>query len=185
MQVSGGSRCSEERPCASGSTSGLLPLCVRTNRHRHLFAGMFGCNRSAPYCGPLLTVSHLVNTDIYLLASLCVGVYSRFCVEGPRPCVSPIARSQFSLSLHPRLLFGSRPRWSRLVSPRSRVLTRQRDCSSNACQLSHRGIALFIVNIVRLCVALFHEPCLVPIDSVVGIVLYSEYPPASNCLLVV
>ena len=26
-------------------------FCVVTNRHRHLFAGLFGCNRPVPHCG--------------------------------------------------------------------------------------------------------------------------------------
>ena len=47
-----------------------------------------------------------------------------FCVGGPCPCVSSVARSRFSLFPLSRLLFGTRPRWSRLVSPRSRVITR-------------------------------------------------------------
>ena len=66
MQVSGGSRCSEECPCASGSTSNLLiSFCASTNRHQHLFAGLFGCNRlRAPCCLSLLIY-------IYIRYSLC------------------------------------------------------------------------------------------------------------------
>ena len=44
VRVSGGSRCFEERPCASGNTSILFPFRAQTCRHRHLFAGLFGCN---------------------------------------------------------------------------------------------------------------------------------------------
>ena len=47
-----------------------------------------------------------------------------FGVGGSCPCVSSVARSRFSLFSLSRLLFGTRPRWSRLVSPRSRVNTR-------------------------------------------------------------
>ena len=49
------------------------------------------------------------------------------CVGGPCPCVSPAARNQFSLFPLSHLLFGSRPPRSRLFSPRTRVLSRQRN----------------------------------------------------------
>ena len=70
MQVSGGSCCSEECPCASGSTSNLPSFCALTNRHRHLFAGLFGCNQPRA----LLWLS-FVNTYIYIRVS-CLGVHS-------------------------------------------------------------------------------------------------------------
>ena len=51
-----------------------------------------------------------------------------FYADGPCPYVSLLIRTRVSLSLFPvyHLLFGSRPRWSRLVPPRKRIITRQR-----------------------------------------------------------
>ena len=48
------------------------------------------------------------------------------CVEGPCPCVSSDLRNRSSLFLHPRLLFGSRPPRSRLVSIRTCEISRHR-----------------------------------------------------------
>ena len=73
-------------------------------------------------CSFLLVILFI---HIFVRLRLSVSVSIRvFCDEGLSPCVSPVARSRFSLFPRPRLLFGSRPRWSRLVSPRSRALSR-------------------------------------------------------------
>ena len=61
------------------------------------------------------------------------------CVEGPCPCVSPVLRSRSSLFLHPRLLFGSRPSRSRLISTRTSVLPRHRVGFSSGGWTLHRG----------------------------------------------
>ena len=108
VQVSGGSRCFEERPCATGNTSILPPpFSAQTSRHQHLFAGLFSCNRSCT----LLFVCHLL---IYIHSCLFVSMSIRvFCVNGPCPCVSLLVRDRASLSLSfpfYHLLFSSRPR---------------------------------------------------------------------------
>ena len=88
-----------------------------------MFADLFGCNRSVPYRG-LLFIVCLLLIHIFIPLHPSVSVSIRvLCVEGPCPCVSPVGRSRFSFSL---LLFGTRPPWSRLFSPRTRVLSRQR-----------------------------------------------------------
>ena len=100
---------------------------AQTSRYRHLFAGLFDCNRSCA----LLFICHLL---IYIYSCLFVSVPSCIFYVGPCPCVSLLTRNRALLSLsfpfHP-LLFGSRPRWSRLVSPRTHIVTRQRvSCTS-------------------------------------------------------
>ena len=110
-RFSGGSRCFEERPCASGNTSILSPFVRRR-------AGIGICSRA------LLFLCHLL---IYKHSCLSVSVSIRvFCVDGPCPCVPLLIRNRASLSFSfpfYHLLFGSRPRWSRLISPRTCVTT--------------------------------------------------------------
>ena len=80
-------------------------LCALTNRHRHLFAGLLGCNRPAPHCGLLIVVRHFFIIYIYSFASLCVGAYScllcrravSLCIFGRTKPV--ISLSPFSLAL--------------------------------------------------------------------------------------
>ena len=56
-----------------------IPFRAQTSRHQHLFAGLFGCNRSRA----LLFICHLL---IYIHSCLFVSVSIRvFCVEGPCP----------------------------------------------------------------------------------------------------
>ena len=56
-------------------------LCALTNRHRHLFVGLFGCNR-------LRAILLLSFVNIFIHSSISVSVSVRFfCVEGPCPCV--------------------------------------------------------------------------------------------------
>ena len=105
------------------TTPPLYLFRARTSRHRHLFAGLFGCTRSRS----LLFICHLL---IYIHSCLFVSVSIRvFCVDGPCPCVSLLVRKpgvlSFSFPFY-HLLFGSRPWWSRHISPRTRVVTRQR-----------------------------------------------------------
>ena len=70
---------------------------AQTSRHRHLFAGLFGCNRSCA----LLFICHLL---IYIHSCLFVSVSIRVsCVDGPCPCVSLLVRNRASLSLFPLL----------------------------------------------------------------------------------
>ena len=71
---------------------------AQTSRHRHLFAGLFGCNRSRA----LLFICHLL---IYIHSCLFVSVSIRvFCVDGPCPCVSLLVRKPgVSLFLFPLL----------------------------------------------------------------------------------
>ena len=64
-------------------------FCALTNRHRHLFAGLFGCNRLRA----TLLLS-FVNIYTYTFASLCLGVRSFFCVGGPCPCVPLLIRRE-------------------------------------------------------------------------------------------
>ena len=96
-----------------------------TSRHRHLFAGLFGCNRFVLIvCCPLVIYIHT-------FVSPCLCVYS-FPLCRRAVSLHSFTRTdvRVSLSLSPfsiyHLLFGSRPRWSRLVSPRKRLITRQR-----------------------------------------------------------
>ena len=85
----GGSRCFEDRPSASGSTSDLLPfLCVEADRHRHLFAALlavrrslFACIYSVPIAGCSVLITHLF-AYIYIrilsfVASTCISVCLR------------------------------------------------------------------------------------------------------------
>ena len=59
---------------------------AQTSRHRHLFSGLFGCNRSCV----LSFICHLL---IYIHSCLFVSVSIRvFCVEGLCPCVSLLIR---------------------------------------------------------------------------------------------
>ena len=70
---------------------------VQTSRHRHLFAGLFGRNRSRA----LLFICHLL---IYIHSCLFVSVSIRVsCVDGPCPCVYLLVRNRASLSLFPLL----------------------------------------------------------------------------------
>ena len=76
----------------------------------------------------LSTVAYyFVFVNIFTHSCLSVSASnSRLCAEGSCPRVSTLARNRFSSLLPPLLLFGTRPRWSRLVSPRTRIITRQR-----------------------------------------------------------
>ena len=130
-------------------------LCVEANRHRHLFADLFAVRCSlfavrcllvsslCPIAGCSVLIRYLL-TYIYIyfrLLRLPVSASIRvLCVEGPCPCVSLVLRKPFSLFLHPRLLFGSRPPRSRLVSTRACVLPRQRVLeSSDSCIPQYRS----------------------------------------------
>ena len=63
-----------------------------TSRHRHLFAGLFGCNRLRALCC-------LSFVNIYIHSSLFVSVPVRvFCVRGPCPCTSLLIRTRVSVS---------------------------------------------------------------------------------------
>ena len=50
-----------------------IPLCALTSRHRHLFAGLFGCNRPVPHCGLLFFIL-LLHTFIRLRLSVSVPI---------------------------------------------------------------------------------------------------------------
>ena len=50
-----------------------IPFGPLTNRHRHLFAGLFGCNRPVPYCGLLFFILFL-HTFIRLRLSVSVSI---------------------------------------------------------------------------------------------------------------
>ena len=77
-----------------------VPFRAQTNRHRHLFAGLFGCNR---FVHSVVYFS-FVNIHIFTFVSFTVSVSFRaFCVDGPSPCVSLLARNRTSLSLFPLL----------------------------------------------------------------------------------
>ena len=115
-------------------------LCVEANRHRHLFAALFATHRSlsaciysVPIAGCSVLIAHPLLTYIYVffrLLRLPVSASTRvICVEGPCPCVSLVLRSLCPCFLQPRLLFGSRPLRSRLISIRTRVLSRHRNPS--------------------------------------------------------
>ena len=72
-----------------------IPFRTRTSRHRHLFAGLFGCNHSCTS----LSVCHLL-IYTYTFVSFTVFVSIRvFCVDGPNPCVSLFIRNRASISL--------------------------------------------------------------------------------------
>ena len=74
-----------------------IPFRAQTSRHRHLFAGLFGCNRSRA----LLFICRLL---IYIYSCLFVSMSIRVsCVDGPCPCVSLLVRNRASLSLFPLL----------------------------------------------------------------------------------
>ena len=77
-----------------------VPFRAQTNRHRHLFAGLFGCNR---FVHSVVYLS-FVDIHIYTFVSFTVSVsFHVYCVDGPSPCVSLLARNQTSLSLFPLL----------------------------------------------------------------------------------
>ena len=122
-RFSGGSRCFEERPCASGSTSIVFPFRAQTIRHRHLFAGLIGCNRSRALlfiCHSLIYIYSCLSLYLVpLVSSALTGCVPMF------PCSYVHGSLSFPFPLY-HLLFGPRPPWSRLVSPRTRVVTRQR-----------------------------------------------------------
>ena len=84
----GGSRCFEERPCASGSTSVVSLLRASMNKHRHLFAGLFGCTQPVPHCGFVASCwSFCCYIYIYTFVrvSLCRCLFAFLVSEGRVP----------------------------------------------------------------------------------------------------
>ena len=101
-----------------------IPFRTRTSRHRHLFAGLFGCNRprALPFICRLL---------IYIYSCLFVSVSIRISyVDGPCPCVSLLIRNRASLSLFPLL---SPALWFKapVVPPRFSTHTRSNATARN------------------------------------------------------
>ena len=86
---------------------------------------LFACIRTVPIVGCSVLIIHLfayIYIHIFCSLRFPVSAYTRvICVEGPCPCVSLVLRSLCPCFLHPRLLFGSRPPRSRLISTRNRV----------------------------------------------------------------
>ena len=74
----------------------------------------------------VVLVCHFVNTYTYSFASLCVGLQLASSVSEGRVPVCLQSHAAGSLSSLSPLLFGTRPPWSCLVSPCTRVITRQR-----------------------------------------------------------
>ena len=87
-RVRGGSRCFEERPSASGSTSNLLPFCASQR------TGIGICSPACslvsnlcPIAGCSVSIRHSLSyiyihcLRLLVSASVCV-----LCVEGPCPC---------------------------------------------------------------------------------------------------
>ena len=141
LQVSGGSRCSEERPCASGSTSILFPFRTRMSRHQHLFTGLFGCNHSCTSS----SVRHLLIYTFTFVSLLSSCPFASSVLTGRVPvllCSFITGRQSLSFPSY-HLLFGSRPRWSRLVSPRTCVITRQR----TLCFSTHEPVVVVNVDL--------------------------------------
>ena len=60
----------------------------------------------------------------------------------------------------------------------------KRNHGSNNPHLCHYGKGLFIVEIVRLCIAFCYESSFIAFDGAVGIILHFEYPSTVDCLLV-
>ena len=108
---SGGLCCSVERPCASGRTSLLSPMCVRLTGVDICIAVLIGCNR--PNC----LLIH-INIHILVFFALSPAQLVSSALSGRFPvCFFVHTCVSVSLSLSPfsHLLFGPRPQWSRLV----------------------------------------------------------------------
>ena len=75
-----------------------IPFRAQTNRHQHLFAGLFGCNRLRALC-----CLSFVNIYIHTFVSI------RFlCVEGLCLCTSLLMRTRVSVfSPFPSIIFSS------------------------------------------------------------------------------
>ena len=69
-----------------------IPFRAQTSRHRHLFAGLFGCNRSRA----LLFICHFVN--IHAFVSLCLCVHSRLLCRRAVSLCFLLVRNRSSLS---------------------------------------------------------------------------------------
>ena len=86
----GGSRCLEDRPSASGSTSAQLPfLCVEADRHRHLFAALLAVRRSLFAC----IYSVPIVRCIVLITRLFAYIYIRILSFVASTCISVCLRS--------------------------------------------------------------------------------------------
>ena len=99
-------------------------------------AGIGICSPACSVVTDRVICCYLSFVNIHIFVSLCLCVHSRLLCRGRVPVfLCSYVTGCLSLSF-PRyhLLFGSRPRWSRLVSPRTRVVTRQRNEATTQAQ---------------------------------------------------